>query len=75
MLLRSHEVILSFTRNEQMGCLFVFPGNTNGAKHLHNVTSHVYTTSNVSDFLEARALNATGCLLGSWEVIGTESCD
>ena len=39
---------MGFTKNEQMGYLFVFPGNTNGAKYLHNVTSHVYTTRNVS---------------------------
>ena len=28
----------------------------------------------LSDFLGDRALNATGCLLDPWEVIGKESC-
>ena len=42
------ETILCFTRNEQMGSLETFQGNANGAKHTHNVTSHVGTHSNDS---------------------------
>ena len=39
---------MGFTRNEQMGCLEAFRGNTNGSKHLHNVKSHVGFSRNVS---------------------------
>ena len=42
------EAILSFKRNEQMGCFEAFRGNENGAKHPHNVTSHVGIPRNVS---------------------------
>ena len=33
---------------KQMGCLKAFRGNTNGAKHLRNVTSHYDFPRNVS---------------------------
>ena len=39
---------VAFTRTEQMRCLESFRCNTNGAKYSRNVTSHVYTTRNVS---------------------------
>ena len=42
------EIILGFTRNEQMGCSEAFQGNANGAKHPRNVTSHVSFPRNVS---------------------------
>ena len=35
------ETVLGFTRNEQMRCSESFRGNTNGAKHPRNITSHV----------------------------------
>ena len=42
------ELILGFTRNEQMMCLEALWGNANFAKHPHNVTSHAGTPRNVS---------------------------
>ena len=42
------DAILSFTRNEQIGCLKAFQDNANGAKHPCNVISHVGTPRNVS---------------------------
>ena len=42
------EVILGYTRNEQMGFSQAFRGNTNGAKNPRNVKSHVDFPRNVS---------------------------
>ena len=41
------ETVLDFTRNEQMGCLEAFQGNTNSVKHLRNLTSHIGFPRNV----------------------------
>ena len=42
------ETILGITRNEQLGCLEAFHGNTNGAKHPRNFTIHVGLPRKVS---------------------------
>ena len=55
------ETILGFTRNEQMRCLDVFRGNTNGAKHPHNVTSHVSFLRNVSGENMTRSIEVRKC--------------
>ena len=41
------EANLGFMRNEQMGCLEAFHGDTNGAKQPHNVTSPIGLSRNV----------------------------
>ena len=51
------EAILSFIRNEQMGCLEALLGNTNGAKHPRNVTSHVGYPKNASGEIMTRPEN------------------
>ena len=52
---------LGFTRNEQMGCLEIFRGNANGAKHPRNITSHVGFPRNVLGENMARAGEFQNC--------------
>ena len=41
------EPVFGFTRNEQMGCLKAFVGNTNDVKYPRNVTSYFGFTRNI----------------------------
>ena len=55
------KVNLGFTRNEQMGCLETFRGNSNGLKHPRNVTSYVNFPWNVSSENMTRAAKFQKC--------------
>ena len=59
------ETVLGFTRNEQMGCLEAFQGNTNGAKQPHNLTYHVGFPRNVSGEDMTRPEKIKKCLKNS----------
>ena len=63
--LRSLGGNFGFTRNEQKGCLEAFGGNANGAKHTHNVRSHVDTPSNVSEENMTRSGEVQKCCKNS----------